>query len=812
MENLTTGALEASVSIFQALKFLTLFLYSNRACLDSGFFYVINHGISQEFMDEVFYQSKSFFDLPISEKMKVLRNKQHRVPENDPDIEKPLYGPNVWPTAEALEVAKAVSRIIALALDLEVDFFDRQEMLGKPIATLRLLHYEVSDPMKGIYGARARSDFGLITLLATDDVYGLQDAKPQKWEFVAPLKGAFIVNLGDMLERWSNCIFRPTLHRVLGNGQERYSIAYFVEPSHDCVVECLPTCQSQENPPNSTRILKLFSSHTKNDTPNSVVNIAGIFASYCCQDLREASIHGVKGELENQLDGRTEYKITVTEQVKQSKLWLKLLDKFFNWKANINGSIPCPPKEYGSCGCLSLTLKRIFKMNWVAKLVKNYEEMVIGCKVYVTGSSREIGFNSRLFEYANRENCNDNFLYCPASEDIKVDGIADFRKRWIWGEPVIVKEVCDGLLMSSWDPMVNIELGQFIMGYSKGQIHENGWPQMLKLKDWPSPTAPEDFLLYQRPNFISKLPLLEYIHSKWGLLNVAAKLPHYSLQNDVGPKIFISYGMNEELGRGDSVNNLHFSMRDMDGSFCRVFKALQPFDKEEKKKTCCYIVLQLLKLSNGESSEDPIYYVLMRRPNKFEQCCINILLDVIMEVGNISSMLETMLFAAFGNLSSISRDGMEHEEVFCCNYRNDLHCSGFFDAGNFALHSLMVEKTIMCMSEAFMAGIAAGAVESVVSSPFELIKLCAQVNSASRILSSDTVTARTAVSPLLARLLPGYSPDMRTLNHSVGLLFPETFEVAKTISMGPSLKSGSKVGKSGSKVHEPDEHPPQHIS
>ncbi|GMQ07193.1 hypothetical protein CsSME_00051492 [Camellia sinensis var. sinensis] len=156
----------------------------------------------------------------------------------------------------ASEVTKAISRIIALALNLEVDFFDRQEMLGKPIATLRLLHYEgsVSDPMKGIYGAGAHSDFGLITLLATDDVYGLQickdkDAKPQKWEFVAPLKGAFIVNLGDMLERWSNCIFRSTLHRVLGNGQERYSIAYFVQPSHDCLVECLPTCQSQENPP-----------------------------------------------------------------------------------------------------------------------------------------------------------------------------------------------------------------------------------------------------------------------------------------------------------------------------------------------------------------------------------------------------------------------------------------------------------------------------------------------------------------------------------------------------------------------------------
>ncbi|CAL5438945.1 unnamed protein product [Camellia sinensis] len=321
MENLTNEALEAPRDFenFSALNcidlsspdILTSVSLLKQACLDSGFFYVINHGISQEFMDEVFYQSKSFFDLPVSEKMKVLRNKKHRgdykegyyigieVPENDPDIEKLLYGPNVWPPSEALEVAKAISRIIALALNLEVDFFDRQEMLGKPIATLRLLHYEgsVSDPMKGSYGAGAHSDFGLITLLATDDVYGLQickdkDAKPQKWEFVAPLKGAFIVNLGDMLERWSNCIFRSTLHRVLGNGQERYSIAYFVEPNHDCLVECLPTCQSQENPPkgfllsnvkltcsSGTRILMLLSSHTKNDSPNSVVNITGIFVS-----------------------------------------------------------------------------------------------------------------------------------------------------------------------------------------------------------------------------------------------------------------------------------------------------------------------------------------------------------------------------------------------------------------------------------------------------------------------------------------------------------------------------------------------------
>lgn len=271
-----------------------------QACLDCGFFYVINHGISKEFMDEVFAQSKKFFDLPLSEKMKVLRNEKHRgytpildelldpehqvhgdykegyyigveVPEDDSEAEKPFYGPNVWPSSDilpgwreimekyhsqALEVARAVARIIALALDLDANFFDKPEMLGTPIAILRLLHYEglVSDASKGIYGAGAHSDYGLITLLATDDVVGLQickdkDAKPQKWEYVPPLKGAFIVNLGDMLERWSNCVFKSTLHRVIGNGQDRYSIAFFVEPSHDCLVECLPTCQSETNPP-----------------------------------------------------------------------------------------------------------------------------------------------------------------------------------------------------------------------------------------------------------------------------------------------------------------------------------------------------------------------------------------------------------------------------------------------------------------------------------------------------------------------------------------------------------------------------------
>ncbi|XP_043724976.1 lysine-specific demethylase JMJ25-like [Telopea speciosissima] len=316
----------------------------------------------------------------------------------------------------------------------------------------------------------------------------------------------------------------------------------------------------------------------------------------CCRELRQASPDDANEELlENQVGEKNQDEDTMLESSKSFKLRFNLSVKCPDWKANSNGSIPCPPKEYGGCGSSSLTLKRIFKINWVAKLMKTVEEMVNGCKVYDADNAQP----ARLSDFCSsqaacREDNGDNFLYCPTSQDIRIEGIGCFREHWRRGEPIIVKEVFSCVSDSTWEPMaiwrgirettegkmkddnrtvkaidclnwseVDIELGQFIKGYTEGRIHENGWPEMLKLKNWPSPSASEEFLLYQRPEFIGKLPLLEYVHSKWGLLNVAAKLPHNSLQTDVGPKIFISYGTFEELGRGDSVVNLHVNMRDM---------------------------------------------------------------------------------------------------------------------------------------------------------------------------------------------------------------------------------------------------------
>ncbi|KAH7436580.1 hypothetical protein KP509_05G026700 [Ceratopteris richardii] len=271
-----------------------------KACLDSGFFYVVKHGV--EDMEKVFAQSKKFFSLSTEEKMKVFRDKKNRgytpfldetldpsqqtkgdckegfyigpeMKEEETEVwsPKPFHGPNQWPSEDllpgwretmekyheqVLRAGRKIIRLLALALNLEMTYFEKPGVMDSPMAYIRLLHYsgEVSIPEKGIYGAGAHSDYGMITLLATDGVPGLQicrdkDASPQVWEDVQPVPGAFVVNLGDMLERWSNGLFRSTLHRVILTGEERYSIAFFLDPNFDCLVECLPACCSLSNPP-----------------------------------------------------------------------------------------------------------------------------------------------------------------------------------------------------------------------------------------------------------------------------------------------------------------------------------------------------------------------------------------------------------------------------------------------------------------------------------------------------------------------------------------------------------------------------------
>ena len=267
------------------------------ACRDVGFFYVVNHGIAQPRIDEVFAAARRFFALPEAEKMAVAlaRSPFMRgyfplegevldpalggdykegfdmaldLPLDDPDVvaRKLLHGPNQWPARPAefrpvvqgyfddlIELGRTLSRGFALSLDLPEDFFTRR--MRRPTAILRLLRYP-PNPLaaamaKAQPGCGAHSDYGYLTILAQDAVGGLQvQNRAGKWIDARPIPGAYVCNIGDMMAQWTNDRFAATQHRVVSSpDRERFSIPFFFHPDFDTEVACLPSCQSEDDPP-----------------------------------------------------------------------------------------------------------------------------------------------------------------------------------------------------------------------------------------------------------------------------------------------------------------------------------------------------------------------------------------------------------------------------------------------------------------------------------------------------------------------------------------------------------------------------------
>lgn len=286
--DLSTDALTASEAI-------------HRACRDTGFFYVSHHGVAGELVAAQFAMAQRFFDLPLPAKMALdmrnapstagyepigaqkLDSQDAKAAVAPPDLKESFYcmvdlpdghpmsqrhirgfGHNQWPAElpemrpMLLDYQKAMQQLgnrilslLALSLSLEESWFEKHYQM--PVSTVRLIKYppQPGDAQFNQIGAGAHTDWGGITILAQDDVGGLEVRNTDgEWLIAKPIPGTFVVNLGDLMARWSNGIYNSNLHRVNNNmsGRDRYSIATFYSPNPDAVIEPMPTCVSDDNP------------------------------------------------------------------------------------------------------------------------------------------------------------------------------------------------------------------------------------------------------------------------------------------------------------------------------------------------------------------------------------------------------------------------------------------------------------------------------------------------------------------------------------------------------------------------------------
>lgn len=264
-----------------------------------GFFIITNHGVSQKLISRVFDEAKRFHAQPLKAKRSVLMNEHNngymasgrynvstsRASEADakPDLNEAFFikrerspddplvrakrrfaGPNEWPSdlpgfkETLLEYAGAVDELarnllpaLALSLELPEDTFD--DAFAESQFSLRLSHYPaVAAKEAGQYGIAPHTDANFLTFLAQSGVPGLQiRAGTGQWLDVPYVPESFVVNSGDMLHRWTNGHYQSTPHRALPPiGRDRYAIPFFLGPHLDTLIECLPTCQGPDNPPN----------------------------------------------------------------------------------------------------------------------------------------------------------------------------------------------------------------------------------------------------------------------------------------------------------------------------------------------------------------------------------------------------------------------------------------------------------------------------------------------------------------------------------------------------------------------------------
>ena len=278
-----------------------------QACQSIGFLVIAGHGIAPSTVTTLYDAGKAFFDLPLEEKLRVRRprNDQNRgyIPygeetlarmhggDTPPDFKEvfaigpdkvpdepyytgpnsyPSFAPNLWPENPASlypvmktyfsameQLMRLIARIFAVALEQSEDYFE--DKLDKHTSQLRLLHYPCPDQALADNQLRCgvHTDLGMITILRNEAAPGgLQVCTPNgEWIDAPAIDNTFVVNLGDLMMRWTNDRWLSTPHRVAvpvpssRSQSRRLSIGYFVGPNYDAIVECIDTCRKSGEAP-----------------------------------------------------------------------------------------------------------------------------------------------------------------------------------------------------------------------------------------------------------------------------------------------------------------------------------------------------------------------------------------------------------------------------------------------------------------------------------------------------------------------------------------------------------------------------------
>ena len=257
-----------------------------RASQEVGFLYVANHGIPEALIEPLRQGGLDFFRQPLAEKLQVAINDAHRgflkigdaKMEDDakPDLKESFIwgyppspkapanafrGPNQWPAEPAgleatamayFEAAQDVAQRLLWAAALGLGLPEETFLAGNeaPLSRGALTYYppQEADQAEGQFGVAPHTDFGVLTVLCQDDVGGLEvQGYDGQWIPAPPLPGTLVINVGDLLARWSNDKFRSTPHRVINrSGRERLSLVVAYDPDFETLIDPGVSCGAGE--------------------------------------------------------------------------------------------------------------------------------------------------------------------------------------------------------------------------------------------------------------------------------------------------------------------------------------------------------------------------------------------------------------------------------------------------------------------------------------------------------------------------------------------------------------------------------------